>query len=1069
MKRFKKRLRSNKGNSFIMVVATLSFLAVLVAAILVAVALCYRLKAYDINARDNFYYLEQAMDEIYAGVGADAMTHLNEAYDDTIEVLVYFDPKSQSYVSMDDNKANKIMMNTYMKLMEDDTKYQQTGIYDTLNGFISNKYDATTNKEGISLSVGSVEIKKLKYKDKQVDSNGVVSEVDASDDSAIVVHSLVLRREARYSTAAARKIDIEENANGGDTFVQTITTDLQIGRPDFDIDFNTISAELSNLYSFSMIADKGIEITGIGTSVNITGNLYAASDFYNKQYDNATDTLVTNYNSVKSAKDSSKTKYQMCNGLEKSSMYSGFLVDQADVLVSSDLLVVPGTIAALDGATLSIAGANQDVASTAEVWADSIVMGGYSFLRKVSSDTNDVIGASINMRANSYISDDLELNAKGSSYNHIGQYYGYNYSSQDNRIYTKQSVAAGSGRVFATNADLNMKNGASIPGQAHYNSSSIIINGENSSLNLASVTDLYIAGQAYIETSKNTSSKTGSVVTKEFQLKNEDGSFVRAKTATVGGKEVFVDADGNEVDPNADGADEKLQVTTDGTGTPVQKNYTSSGEEDEYSYSGLDSNNYTTTPDASDPTKHGAKTPIQDYATGEAISIKSNQLAYIPNEMVTEDADGNIYFLLPVEMRNSKLFTDYFDVGEKDADGNIIDISNAADKFFQIPVVKTVISGKAYYFFDFSTDMTRNKKTSDVMNQFLEDYSNMFHVDSADAVSEGQEYGLTNITDYEYFKVKLLKVNTTYDSKSGAPYLDSNGNYTNIYSNSAISVLNGTSFTIKAKSDSVNPLIQAAANINANRETQLRYMTEAEQDNMKTASQGDTDDAKALQSFASPASLVADDATSSLVTLRLQQQYKEVKYLLTPKSSDAAGIVSARDTQESLITPINYYFNYNLINDGNKWVTNDNIISERLSSGYHVWLSNGDVNVSAVDASGKKVSEVKGLIICMGDVTFDSSVKSFEGLIVTGSKIIVNNSLNITSNEEIVKTILRECDEAQGIAGKENLFNVCKMFKHYKTIYKEDDESIATSKVKDVSAVQFEDILKFDNWQKNVD
>ena len=80
----RKRKVHNQGNTFIMVVATLSFLAVLVAAMLVAVALCYRLKAYDINARDNFYYLEQAMDEIYAGVGTEAMQHLNTAYDDTI-------------------------------------------------------------------------------------------------------------------------------------------------------------------------------------------------------------------------------------------------------------------------------------------------------------------------------------------------------------------------------------------------------------------------------------------------------------------------------------------------------------------------------------------------------------------------------------------------------------------------------------------------------------------------------------------------------------------------------------------------------------------------------------------------------------------------------------------------------------------------------------------------------------------------------------------------------------------------------------------------------------------------
>ena len=61
MKKIKKKL-NNQGNTFIMVVVSLSFLAILTASLLVAIALCYRLKIMDINSRDNFYYLEQAMD-----------------------------------------------------------------------------------------------------------------------------------------------------------------------------------------------------------------------------------------------------------------------------------------------------------------------------------------------------------------------------------------------------------------------------------------------------------------------------------------------------------------------------------------------------------------------------------------------------------------------------------------------------------------------------------------------------------------------------------------------------------------------------------------------------------------------------------------------------------------------------------------------------------------------------------------------------------------------------------------------------------------------------------------------
>ena len=154
----KKRKNNNQGNTYILVVATLSFLAVLVAAILVAVALCYRLKAYDINARDNFYFLEQAMDEIYAGVGADAMEHLNEAYDDTVEVLVYFDAASQSYVTMKNEEANVILKNSYIAKMKADNAYQtKDSIRAHLYSFMSNPYynlsfDKKNNKVIISNS-----------------------------------------------------------------------------------------------------------------------------------------------------------------------------------------------------------------------------------------------------------------------------------------------------------------------------------------------------------------------------------------------------------------------------------------------------------------------------------------------------------------------------------------------------------------------------------------------------------------------------------------------------------------------------------------------------------------------------------------------------------------------------------------------------------------------------------------------------------------------------------------------------------------------------------------------------
>ncbi len=975
-KRKDKKKVLNQGNSFVMVVATLSFLAVLVAAMLVAVALCYRLKAYDINARDNFYYLEQAMDEIYAGVGADAMMHLNDAYDDTIEVLVYFDAKTQSYITMKNDEANRILKNTYMNLVQSDPRYSSSSaILTRFDAFLSNKYDGSN--EGVQVTLEKIE----------------------KTDDALILQNLVLKREATYSTVNTRKSEDESGntvVSGGDTFVQTITTDLVIGKPEFDVNFNTIDSNLNELYKFAFVADKGVEIGNATSKVNITGNIYAAADFYNKDY-NLSATGNTDpgaqYETVSSYTTDSDKRYKDSNGRNEKSMYSGLYIDGADVVLYSDRVIVPGTIAAFNSANVMISGTNTNTANKSEVWADGIVLGGYSLVK--SAKDNTVQGSILRIRGDAYIADDLELNAEASDFDMVGEYYGYNYATLDNRTYTDACVKVNGGRSYTSSVSKAIQDGATIEGQAHYNSSSIIVNGEDSSLDLSGVTDMYIAGQAYIETSKK--------VTKHETVK---------------------DADGNDVEYLVVNKDGKQEAVTYKTYDYEEKSLAKDKDDKD--------DNYTTS--TSDFEDGKESTNIQDYRTGEAISIKSNQLAYIPNWMVV-DNDTGLYISVPEGLQNMPLLNEFWDDGDA-----------AKDLIAKIPVIKSVISGKTYYFFDFSTEATKRagvaEEDVDVMNRFMEEYTKLFTLQEGETVSQGDAYGLTNITDYEYFKVKMLKINTTYDAYDKPETVDDQ--YKHIYSNSAITVKNGTSFTIKADSSSIDPLKAAATNLNANIAEKTLH-----QSNVSGTVAGST------------AGVLAKNVTSEI-----QRQYKEVKWTLTPTSSDKQGVEDAQKMAESDITPINYFFDFSILNSSS-WTGSSNIAA-KLNSGYKVWVCDGDVEVDAKDFVD---GNVKGMVICKGDVTFADDVKSFEGLVVSGSKIKIEKSMNITANEEIVKTILRECDEAQLDSKTLSYFNVCKLFKQYQSIYKVDNSTgkIETESAKSISAVQFEDILSFNNWKKNVD
>ncbi len=997
MNRKHHKKHKNQGNSYIMVVATLSFLAVLVTALLVAIGVLYKLKAYDINSRDNFYYLEQAMDEIYAGIGTDSMTMLSDAYNDTIEVLVYYDTNSKSYVTMTDEEANSIFKSTYLQKI---SKYYIDDVGGTnlipnitqyLNDFISNKYNASTNAEGVQLSVGNI----------------VKQQIDGVE--GIVFTDVTLRREAYYSTQIARASDSSDAAS--DKFIQTLTTDIVVTSPEFDVTFNTISAELNDLYSFSLISDLGVEITGATTKVDITGNLYAAADFYNKDY-NITDEDNPNYLSKATTpaapsgegEDEDKDKsaqggrYNVINedsydnekydGKRETSMYSGLYIGGSDVVLTADRIIVPGTIAAMNCADLTIAAATK---TQADVWADGIVLGGYSL--KASNTSDEVNGSTLTMRADAYISDDLELNATGCMYSLTGNYYGYNYASTDNRTYNG-SVVTKDGRSYVNRVSDAIKDGTTIEGQNHYNSSAIIINGENASLDLKGVESMYIAGQAYVELSKETK-------TTEVKVTNVDGT--------------------NYVDQNANDKGEipDQQIGKDDDTVDVKS----------YEYNSMVKNkDGNATDNYSVSTKDSEPSNILDYRTGEAISVKSNQLAYIPNWAVTETKDGELYLSIPEGYRNNDFW--------KTDDGKTI-----WDNLAKVPVIKSVISGKTYYFLDFSD-------ANESMNEYIEKYAQLFSETTA-GTTDGEVLGMQNITDYPYFKVKMLDVKDAVTDKGELQLQDNN--ISTIYSNSAISIKTGNTITIKANSSSLAPLTEAVKRINANIDEHNAGITTGS--TQPDDGSGEPDDDK----NATPESTIVTENASAAtiansVTSKLQQQYKEAKWLLSPSSRNPEGVAEAHDLSESDITPINHFFNYAYLTD--EWIKKD------LLCGYDIYVSDGDVKLSD--------KNIKGIVICRGDVTFTDDVENFEGLIVAGGKIYVTHSMSFIANEEIIKSILRECDERQ-IEYKSGV-KFYELFRQYKSFYVDNtgDGDVTTKSLRDISSVQFEDIIGFRNWVKNV-
>lgn len=470
IERLKRKLRHNDdhGSSFVLVIVATTFMCILASAILMGAMMTYKLKFYKLNSLNNFYEVETALDEMYAGVGAATNEHLYSAYTTTAELVVVYDTKAQAYTTLDNKSANELFKKLFMTGFVADTNYKSLkNVTDTLQSFISNEYDAVDNPDGVRLDTSNM---KLIYTDvnnktttQYYKNNGEIKTEKQSGYENDKVQSVTFK-----NVCVKRSVNLQGSTAG--TYEQSITTDIVLTEPEYNVSFDTSSVSNNTLYEYAILADMGVEVgednDNRTTDAQVKGNIYAASDYYNKDYNDVAETKVTN---------KYESKPTTMWGTKESSAYSGIFVNgkNSTLTLNSDVVVCSGSLAAYNGAEINLSGRTQTLS---ELWADNIVIGGKD-------------GGSLKASADAYIFDDTELNAEKASLKFTqGSYFGYSYNAQDTRSlnYLRQKG------YLATGYRL----------RSHFSDSAIIVNGKNSTLDLQDLNSLYIAGKSYIEFSK---------------------------------------------------------------------------------------------------------------------------------------------------------------------------------------------------------------------------------------------------------------------------------------------------------------------------------------------------------------------------------------------------------------------------------------------------------------------------------------------------------------------------------------------------------------------------------------
>lgn len=470
IERLKRKLRHNDdhGSSFVLVIVATTFMCILASAILMGAMMTYKLKFYKLNSLNNFYEVETALDEMYAGVGAATNEHLYSAYTTTAELVVVYDTKAQAFTTLDNKSANELFKKLFMTGFVADTNYKSLkNVTDTLQSFISNEYDAVDNPDGVRLDTSNM---KLIYTDvnnktttQYYKNNGGIKTEKQSGYENDKVQSVTFK-----NVCVKRSVNLQGST--AETYEQSITTDIVLTEPEYNVSFDTSSVSNNTLYEYAILADMGVEVgednDNRTTDAQVKGNIYAASDYYNKDYNDVAETKVTN---------KYESKPTTMWGTKESSAYSGIFVNgkNSTLTLNSDVVVCSGSLAAYNGAEINLSGRTQTLS---ELWADNIVIGGKD-------------GGSLKASADAYIFDDTELNAEKASLKFTqGSYFGYSYNAQDTRSlnYLRQKG------YLATGYKL----------RSHFSDSAIIVNGKNSTLDLQDLNSLYIAGKSYIEFSK---------------------------------------------------------------------------------------------------------------------------------------------------------------------------------------------------------------------------------------------------------------------------------------------------------------------------------------------------------------------------------------------------------------------------------------------------------------------------------------------------------------------------------------------------------------------------------------
>ena len=358
-------------------------------------------------------------------------------------------------------------------------------------------------------------------------------------------------------------------------FKSIIETDISLGVPSMSF---TASGGVPELFTYSLVGNEGLKITSGLTKVNLSGNLYAGCE-------NAADT------------GTSTTSVVIPNNATLDVKDTSYMIAEGDIEV--------GDFAGKDTATIknNMAGVHNNsklsVDAQCQLWTGNI----------------NVNGATVNLDGMTYVADDMTLKGTGSNVtlgknnkNNNAKYVGFGNGGAD-----KENPVAG-------------------------DSSAIIINGREASLDMSNIRELMLAGTAYINTQ---------AIVNSSGVGTQNSNVAMGESISVKGDQIAYLVPPECIGTSGNGADAKSLYNKNPLSYKEYKDITATGQ-DQTKYTEINTN-------------------VVSTKTGKALSAylpdgrtidKCIKKVFVPS--TDNSDDGLVYYYVNLPTNKASDYSDYF-------------------------------------------------------------------------------------------------------------------------------------------------------------------------------------------------------------------------------------------------------------------------------------------------------------------------------------------------------------------------------------------------------------------------